>query len=329
MISIFRQKTPGNVVLLLFFGFVVKLPLFFSPAIIQAGETDARFYHLFISFLQNISNGPMIFSVAAFLLLFVQALMVNYLVNHYRMLSRQNYLPGLAYLMITSLLPEWTYLSSPQLATTFIIWIFILLYKLYNVDTARGTIFNIGLLLGISSYIYFPSAAFLFCILLGILILKPFRLNEVILLLMGCLVPYYFHGAYLFITGNLSFETFLPHISVRLPVVRSTIWLAGSTLLLSIPFLIGGFMVQGHLHKMLIQVRKNWSILLLYLLLAFFVPFINSYLSFSNWILVAAPFACFHGAAYYFPEKSWLPNIILFITLGFIFYQQFGSGVWA
>jgi hypothetical protein len=79
---------------------------------------------------------------------------------------------------------------------------------------------------------------------------------------------------------------------------------------------------------MLIQVRKNWSILLIYLVIAFFVPFINTNNSFSNWILATTPFAAFHTPAYFFPSRKWLPLTIMIITLGFILYQQYGTPLW-
>src|SRR5947209_10949910 len=51
---------------------------------------------------------PILISGAlAYLFLYIQALMVNYLVNEYRMMARYNYLPAMAYMIITSLLPQW------------------------------------------------------------------------------------------------------------------------------------------------------------------------------------------------------------------------------
>src|SRR5829696_307994 len=292
----FRQKSPGNIVVLFFFGLLLKLPLFFNPKQIIATENDEDFYHWLIQSINSLGpSNAVLCSLLAFLFLYTQALMVNYLVNEYRLMQKPSYLPAMAYLLLSTLLPEWNYLSSPLIATSFVIWILIKLFRLYNTASARGQIYNIGLLLGIGSYFYFPSASFLICILLGMIILKPFRLNEVVLLLMGALTPYYFIGAYLYLTNQLSIASFFPHISVVVPVIRSTIWLAISILLLAIPFLIGGFFVQNHLHKMLIQVRKSWSILLLFLILAFFIPFVNTNSSFHNWVLLAAPFACFHS----------------------------------
>ena len=330
MIRLFKQKSPGNVVILLLFGILLKLPLFLYPKLGVSTENDGRLYQLLISsFPAHGIGNEMLCSFIAFTLLYVQALMVNYLINEYRMVTKPNYLPAMAYLLITTLLPEWNYFSSPLVANTFIIWMFIKLFRLYNSPKAKAQVYNIGLIAGISSYIYFPSAMFVICIMLGLMILRPFRMNEIILFLLGCLTPYYFHAVYLFLTDKLSIDNFFPHISIRVPNIKNSIWLAASTLLLAIPFLIGGFFVQSHLRKMLIQVRKNWSILLLYLILAFFVPFINSDRSFHTWVLVTVPFAAFHACTYFYPTKSWLPVLTLYITIGFILFQQYsGMGLW-
>ncbi|HVG41435.1 MAG TPA: hypothetical protein VM888_07465 [Chitinophagaceae bacterium] len=325
----FRQKTPGNIIVLLIFGLLLKMPLFLFAKQITATQNDEDYYHWLLTGINSMgANNAFTCALLSFLLLYIQALMINFLINDFRLITKQTYLPAMAYLLITTLLPEWNYLSSPLVATTFIIWIFIKLFRLYNMANARGQIFNIGLLLGISSYLYFPSASFIICILLGLVIIKPFRVNEVFLFFMGCLTPYYFLGAYLFLTDTLSFAAFVPHVAVKVPDIKGSIWLAVSTLLLTVPFLIGGYFIQLHLHKMLIQVRKAWSILLLYLLLAFFVPFINSNSSFSNWILLAAPFACFHASTYYYPAKKWMPNTFFFLLTGYILYLQYGTNLW-
>jgi hypothetical protein len=145
---------------------------------------------------------------------------------------------------------------------------------------------------------------------------------------LGALTPYYFHAIILFLQDRLSISNFFPHISVKVPVIKRNIWLAASTLLMTIPFLIGGYYVQVHLRKMLIQGRKNWSILLLYLMMAFFIPFINSDQSFHTWILIAAPFAAFHACAYFYPAKKFMPFLLFLISIGYIFYQQYGVHNW-
>jgi len=259
VIAIFKQKSPGNVVITLLFGLLLKLPLFLYPKNIVASSIDGRLYQWFISILPP--NSSMVYSVIAFSLLYTQALMINYMVNEYRMIVKATYLPAMAYLLITSLMPEWNYLSSPMLANSFIIWMFIYLFRLYNSNNAKAQVYNIGLITGMTSYIYFPSVAFVLCVLLGLMILKPFRLNEIVLFFLGCLTPYYFHAVYLFLFGELSLRNFFPQISVRIPLLKNSIWLAGSILLLTVPFLVGGYFVQANLRRMLIQVRKTRALI--------------------------------------------------------------------
>jgi hypothetical protein len=323
VIGLFKQKSPGNVVVLLIFGLLLKLPLFLFPKNITFSEQDGPLYQAFIGMLP--ANNGLLCSLISFGLLYLQALLITYLANEYRMMARQNFLPGMSYLMITSLLPEWNYLSAPLLSATFIIWIFITLFRLYNSPIAKAQVYNIGLITGISSYIYFPSACFIICILLGLMILKPFRFNEIILFLLGCITPYYFYGIYLFLTDRLNFKNFVPEVSFAVPQLTNSLWLAISTFLLAIPFIMGGYYIQTHLRKMLIQVRKNWSIILLYLLLSFFVPFINSHHALQAWMLIAAPFALFHACAYFYQTRKIISSLLFIMAIGYILYMQYGT----
>jgi hypothetical protein len=223
---------------------------------------------------------------------------------------------------------EWSYLSASMVSATLVIWGFIKLFRLYNVASASGPIYNIGLIIGLSSFIFFPSLFFGVCLLLGLMILRPFRLNEIFLFLLGIITPYYFFAIYLYLTNDFSWHKLVPDISMQIREIKGTIWLAISTVLLIAPFLAGGYYIQAHLRKMLIQTRKNWSILLLYLLVALFIPFINNTYSLHNWVLVAAPFAAFHTCAYLYPLRKWLPLFLFTMFLLSILVQQYVTHTW-
>lgn len=328
MIGVFKQKSPANIILLLIFGLLIKLPLFLYPKEVVATGNDGRLYQGLVAFLNGSGNGPLLASVLAFALLYVQALMINYLVNEYRMTTRHTYLPAMAYMVITSLLPQWSQLSAALVSNLLIVFIFTSLFSLYNQEAANGKIFNVGLLAGLASFIFFPTLVFAVAIILALMILRAFRLNEFFLLLLGVVTPYYFYAAYLFLTDQFVPARFFPLVYLQVPTVPRTLWLVGSTLLLTIPFFIGGYFIQAQLRKMLIQARKNWSVLLLFLLLAFGVPFINSTGSFHTWVLTAVPFAAFHASAYLYPQRKWLPLLLFFAAIVFIISQQFFTLAW-
>ena len=312
---------------LFIFGLFIKLPIFLFPKKPLETPYDGKLYEALAAWVATLPT-PFFGPILAFVLIYVLALSITNIVNEYRMTTRQTFLPGMSFMLITSLVPEWNLLSAPLVATGFIFWAFSKLLELYNAPAANSKIYNIGLLLGIASFFFFPSLAMAVCMIVGLMVLRPFRLNEIFLFLTGILTPYYFYAIYLFLTDGFYWKELIPLLKVDLPLIKNNIWLAGSAALLGIPFLLGGFYVQAHLRKMLIQARKNWSIVLVYLLLAFAVPFINSPDSFVNWVLATVPFAIFHASAFLYGPRKWVPHLLFWIVLGFILAQQYATNAW-
>ena len=288
--------------------------------------SDGKLYTLLVQTLKG-SGGLIAAGFLAFLLLYTQALIVNYIVNEYRMTTRQTFLPAMSFMLITSLVPEWSYLSAPLVSGTIILWCFSKVFRLYNLDQANSRIYNIGLLVGLASFFFFPSVLFAICILIGFMILRPFRLNEFILFLVGITTPYYFYAVYLYLAEYDNWRAAIPQFFLHTPGARPSYWLLGSIILLCIPFLMGGYYIQTNLRKMLIQARKNWSVFLLYLLLAVLIPFVNNTEVYTNWVLAAAPAAAFHACAYLYPPRKWVANLVFIIVLTFILLQQYGPDV--
>src|SRR5215470_204114 len=302
--------------------------MFLHPHVPLIQQKDGILFQSILKFLEPTGKTtPIIYPVLAFALLFTQGITLTRLLNDYRMMSRANYLPAMAYLLITSFFPEWNYFSAPLLVNTLLIFVLGWLFKIYNHPKAKGIVFNTGLAIGISSFIFFPSITFVIWVLFALMIMRPFRINEWLLCLLGLTSPYYFYGIYLFLSGSWSPEKILPYLTVRTPSLQQSIWLAASALLLMVPFLTGGYFVQDNLRRMLIQVRKGWSLLLLYLLAALFVPFVNSTNTFENWVMCTVPFAAFHACTYLYSTFRIYPLLLFWLTVIFIVaYQYYGPG---
>jgi hypothetical protein len=328
VIGIFKQKNPANILLLLVFGVLIKLPMFLHPHIVTPKLNDALLYKGIINFLAARSQSmPSLFAVFAFVLLFLQAIMLTRFINNQRMMSWPSYFPGMAYLLITSLFPEWNYFSAPLIINSILLFVLSGLFKTYNQQNAKGTIFNVGVALGIATFLFFPSLTFVIWVLFALMVMRPFRLNEWLLCIIGITTPFYFYAIYLFINGQWSWHEIWPQFTVNVPEVKQSAWMAGSAFLITIPFLAGGYYVQDNLRRMLIQVRKGWSLLLLFLLGAIFIPFVNSSDTFENWVMAAIPFAAFHACTYLYSTLRIFPLILFWATVGFILaYQYVGPG---
>lgn len=328
MIAIFKQKNPANLLILLIVGVFIKMPMFMKPHQAVLRPADGILFEGIINlFASTAKSNPIFYPLLTFVLLFIQAIILNRFINTQRMMTKPTYLPGLAYLLITSLLPEWNYFSAPLLCNTILLFILSALFGIYNKPNVRGTIFNIGLALGVAGFLFISSLTFIIWILLALTVMRPFRLNEWLICLLGITTPFYFYAIYTVLSGSWSWQEFVPQITLGFPSLKQSAWLSGSVFLIMVPFLTGGYYVQENLRRMLINVRKGWSLLLLYLLAALLLPFVNSSDTFENWIMAMVPMAAFHGYTYFSSKWRIYPLILVWLTVAFILaYQYYGPG---
>lgn len=312
-------------------GIFIKMPMFTNPvAPPQPNEHAAILYVEILKFLKNSTgSNDFLFAILTFIVLFTQALQLNSLINKHRMMQRINFLPAAAYLIITSLMPEWNHFSAPLLVNSLVLLIFSSLFKLSNQYTIKGTVFNIGVAIGISSFIFFPSVILFVWLIFALLIMRSVRINEWLICLLGVTTPYYFYAAYLFFSDHWSWEHLFHPITIAMPSPGQSLWRAMGSILLIVPFLIGGYFVQENLRKMLIQVRKSWSLMLIYLLFALFIPFLNNTsIGFENWVLIIVPFAAFHACTYLYPPQRWIPVVVFWLSIAYILIYQYAGPGW-
>ena len=310
MTGTFKANNPYNNFLLFLYGLVLKLPMFFHPQIPKAQQLDGILYRALLKWLSPAgAEFPVMYSCITFLLIYVQAITLNRFLNDHRLLPKTNYLTGMSYLLITSLFSDWYMLSAPLIVNTMLIWILSKLCSLYNNPNARTSLFNIGMIMGLATLCYFPSIAFYLLIIVGITITRPFKLPEWLINFVGILTPYYFLGAWFFLTDRWQ-KYRLPGFAVTVPKFVATGWAYTSIIFVLVTIAIGMIFMQNNIRRLLVQSRKSWNLIYLYLLVAVFVPFLNAAHSFDYWILTAVPASAFAAAAFLFPEKKWFAFFI-------------------
>ncbi len=310
MIGAFKANNPYNNFLLLVYGLMLKLPMFIQSKVPQPQQLDGFLYKALLKWMEPMNHSfKIVYSLIAFLLLYIQAISFNKLVNDQRLLPKPNYLTGMSYLLITSLFPDWYALSAPLIVNTFLIWILSRLCNLYNNPHAKTSLFNIGMIIGIATFFYFPSIAFSILIMVGLGITRSFKLPEWIIAFIGILTPYYFLGAWVFLTERWKGYQF-PGVAVTVPKFHETTWSYIAIGFVLVTIIIGSIFIQNSMRRLLVQSRKSWSLIYLYLLVAVFVPFLNAKHSFDYWILTAIPIAALAAAAFLFPERKWFATFI-------------------
>jgi hypothetical protein len=323
VVGIFRQKTPVNSLLLLVYALVLKFPVLLRPRPPLQQQEDHYLYGLLMRFLLPLQLPPSIYTFIAFLIVFFQATLLNRIFSELKMLPKPNFLPGMVFILLTTLFSEWNYFSAPLLANGLLIFMFYRIVNLYNTASPLGGVFNIGVMMGLVSLLYQPAILFVILIPFSLFIMRPFRVREWLISFLGLTTPYYFLALEPLFTNRWSWKYLIPFITIDFPAMPAYVFITVSIMFMVIPFIVGGYYVQSNLNKMLIQARKGWSVLLLFLIVSSLIILVNGGGNYVNWVFCVMPLAAFHAAAYYYPDKPRFPVIMHWIIFAYALYLAY------
>ncbi len=320
MVSFFKEKSTASVFGLIIVSASARAFFWVHPPQLALSPDDGFIYYL----LSPVLILPALFIPFIYhLIVLVQALRLNYALNQVRMYPKTASTAALAYILLTAILPSWNNITAALLVNTIIIWLLYKLTKLYNTQQPKTLLFNIGAITGSMVLLYFPTVPFILVVFFALGIFRPFTLNEWLVLLIGLLTPFYFLAGWLFLTNNLALalqelQIFEPHIITisNLPVTAITFAIAGLTAA------AGVFMWQSNSGRMVIQVRKSWSVFFLAMLLLIPVVFLVK----QNWqnviMLTTVPAAAFVSNIFLYPKKNLIPAIVFWALIAIVIYNN-------
>jgi len=324
VVALFRNTSFSSVFLLIALSLLVHAHFFISPAQIVV-ENDGLLSFLLRKYIQPL---PSVYLWLLYIgILLLQAIRLNLVLNENKMFHQNNYTAAMAYITITGFFAEWCVITPAFIANTFIIWILIQLFKLYNNSSPKTLLFNTGLIVGLSVICYHPTAILIIVILFALAVVRPFRIAEWLILLMGTITPLYLIVSFLFLSDNLNqINNFLPNIKVGLPHFINDMWLLFAALVLFISLIAGLFYYANAGKRMVIQIRKNWSILLVMLLLMLFIPFVFKNTAMNTAVMLITPLAAFIANAYLYPKRLLFPNLLFLLALAVIIHNNWSMG---
>jgi hypothetical protein len=126
VIGSFKANNPRNNFLLLLYGLALNWPLFFKPLSGALSTNDTFLYQYIFGFLNQYANDAIIGGIA-FLILFLQAVIINKIATDQKLFQRNNYLAGMSYLLITSIFHIG--FSSVLVSVSLFIWILSILFN--------------------------------------------------------------------------------------------------------------------------------------------------------------------------------------------------------
>lgn len=315
--------------ILLVYAALFRLVLFIEPVVFHVPASSNYLSQLIYDVLNFfIGDRVWIYHIVAWVLVFLQALYFNHLINYYRILQKPSYLPAMSYILVSSLLVEFTLLTPALLANTFILFSLSKILACYKKDTVLALIFDSGLMVSIASLFFFPYIVFFLFVIASLLILRPFNLREYLMAALGLLVPYYFIGVYFFWYGKLPefWQTIqISHLSFPVEEMKhSSMRLIIISVAPLIVILWSFFFMQSSILKMVVQVRIYITVFIFLFVsgaLSMLIQFNGEFYHFVWMALpMGLPFAIFFSEV----RRRFVSGLLhLFLVLAILYFQYF------
>jgi hypothetical protein len=209
----------GQYLIRYIFLFLLTLILW-SDALFIGGKTmhDGGFGQ--IDFLEKwIQSFPLFFTIIFILILYLQALVLNAIAEINRLVERNQLLVAAIYILMMSSTPSLVQPHILILINFLLILQLNTVLRLYGKEEPFGALFDSGLLVGISSLLFFPSITWLALLFYTLLSFQFFRWREWLIPIIGFITPFLFVATWYFWFDQFaaSFKKLLDRFNPVLP----------------------------------------------------------------------------------------------------------------
>ncbi|GEM_PF-1375263 len=328
MLSFFKSNNPGVVVFYIAYLAVFRICFVFAP--LDAGYVFTHtepLSHLFFALLKNpLLSYIWLSPFLAAILSFIQALLINNIVNENKILAKKNYLAGLLFIIVSSFFKESLFLSPALLSLTFVILSTQRMFSLIKKEKAFGDVFDVGFLIAVAALFYFPAILFILFAYIGVGTMRAFSYRDWVIILLGFISPYivmftwYFWfdktGVMLTELANIHGQTWLSGLALT-PLD----WMLLAALLLLTAMALA--LLPGALYSSLIQVRKFSTSLIMLLLLIILAFSLQQTAHLSHWVLVSLPLAIIFSMVLMQIKNKWVSEVMHLILILLVLAGQY------
>lgn len=259
-------------------------------------------------------------------LVFVQALLINRLVDTFRMMNDRTWVPGAMFALAASALPDFLWVSPPLAAVTVVPLALGRMFGVYKQSMAFGPVFDSAFWLTVGSLFYPPLAWLLPVCFIGFFSLRSFHLREQIVFFTGVSVPFilaltfyfWYDAGQVFLSGQFS-----EGLRISMYSLPDDLFGALKTALLVVLLLTVLLGFNVYYYKKLIQVQKYITILYWFLFAGLIAALFHSGTQLRVFVLLMPSIAIFLAYSLQSLRNAFMAEVIHLGLLAVVFFIQF------
>jgi len=326
VLNIFKNFSPYSVIILFLFAIGFKLQALLHPALPYIDPDQVAWKGIMRALRFVLGNSAFACTFFALINSFGQALYLNKIAASQHLYHKATYLPAVTFLLISSLYPSWNYLSAPLFCNWLGLIVLSNTLQLYATTEPRKKLFNIGCFISLAILLHFPYIFAIPMLLLALTVLRPFKIAEWIIAMLGIITPVYFLAGILFLTDNLSLIKEIPALAVALPgqLDRPAVFLSIVAVFL-ISCVMGAYYLQTFMSRMLIQPKKLWGVIIIFSLLSILAGGITVGKEYNQWLITLPPLALIISNGWLKEQFRWISNSLFYLMIATLIYIQWFS----
>jgi len=264
ILRLVRSNSPVILIFFLLISVFIWYPSFSSPDLIlfSFDEVKMPLYELIYKWL---AEEQFLRVFIPFLLILIQAVFILKINREFIIIQKQNYLPILIFVLITSSFIALQRINPVVFANLFLVLMLEQLFASYRKRYVLNRLFLAGLFVGIATLFYSFSIVYLVIIWIGLFLLRSLDLREWFVPILGVIFPFLFLFATYYIHGDLSITGLIDTIKSNIfNDINITHYHISYILFYSIIFLFvlfGSFSIIKRFPGRKIYVRKFFEIL--------------------------------------------------------------------
>jgi len=267
-------------------------------------------------------SNPLIFIVAASLIICLNAFAINWIYNTNEFLERNSYMSSLLYVVLMSFYHSFYFLDGLLIAHTMLILMLHQFFKLRQNDDGRRHVFNGALFAGIAATFHPPMIALIPFFLIMVWNIRPFVFRETILALIGFALPLLYAWVYHWYSDH---DIEFGILDQTTNYTNKQIDFLVTAVLFTLLFILSLVSIQGRMQKSSIRLKKLIRILYWLLLVGVLFGVIDFiiYRQIERFSFLMLPLSFF--LTYSFSHKTFglMASALFYLTLAYSLIKFF------
>lgn len=319
-VRLFRGTGIGLFFLILISGAALWASSYLNPSSVNiASASDPMpLWDVMVSLMNHSAKTHVIVSFV--LMILIALILIRFNISEF-FINRRTFLPGILYILLYSLFPDHMVFNPALPAALLIIVAIWRMIKAYRQNGVAYNFFDAALLISTASLFYADAIWFLLLVFIGTMTLRSPDIREIIVSLIGALLPYTFLYAVWYLTNKDIIDLNVLLINNIFDEAPEIQWSHTTIILLAVlvvNFIAGLYSVLAEMITKKVKSRKTFTMLLWLLAIAITVFVAVPSASVEIMALAAIPIAFVISNYYVFARKLLIPEILFGLLIAMI-----------